>query len=84
MSELMSEVLDNPWDTVAIDLKGLFPAGENILILIDCRITNQGSQSCQYQTPPQQIPSSKACLRSSPPLDTPNASPWTMDSNSDQ
>lgn len=32
---LMSEILDNPWDTVAIKLKGPFPTGENILVSVD-------------------------------------------------
>ena len=31
----MSEIPDNPWNTVAIDLKRPFPTGEKILVLID-------------------------------------------------
>ena len=33
----MSEIPKRPWDTLAIDLKGPFPTGEHLLVLIDYR-----------------------------------------------
>lgn len=33
----MTKIPDEPWDTVATDLKGPFPTGEHLLVLIDYR-----------------------------------------------